>query len=126
MWLINALEGAKSEIIGGIVLLLLPWAYYKFMTLMKEYKRMKQEVGRMRKEITRLGATKEEHEHLTVEIHCKDKTLRQAEAKSQENSRLIEELRSQIEALQQELKQEKAKKKITPMSDNDFLELCKS
>lgn len=78
MWLINALEGAKSEIIGGIVLLLLPWTYHKFMTLMKEYKRMKQEVGRMRKEITRLGATKEEHEHLTAEIHCKDKTLRQA------------------------------------------------
>lgn len=101
----------------------------------------------MREEITRLGATKEEHERLTAELQRKDEALSQAGAKSQEDSQRITELRSQIEALQQELQhkdealsqseakinerqqeleREKAKKKIPPMSDDDFVKLCMS
>ena len=57
----------------------------------------------MKAEMTQLGATKEEHERLTAEIQRKDEALSQSEAKSQEDSRLITELRSQIETLQQEL-----------------------
>ena len=54
-----------------------------------------------------------------TELQRKSETLRQAEAKSQEESR-------RIETLQQELEREKAKNKLPPMSDKDFLKLCDS
>ena len=55
---------------------------------------------------------------LQSELQHKSEALEQAEAKSQEASR-------RIEALQQELEREKAKKRLPPISDSDFLELCK-
>ena len=124
--MIDAIMGAKNEIIGGIVLALLAWAYHKFMVLMKLYKQKKQELERMKEEIKQLEATKENHERLTAELQRRDKALKQAEKKSQEDSQRIEELQSQLEALQQELEREKAKKKLPPMNDDDFLRLCKS
>jgi len=180
--MIDMLYGARNEIIGGIVLMLLAWCWHKFRVMLKKYKTMKHELDRMREEMTQIGATKEEHERLTAELQQKDEALSlsvtkaheysrlieelrsqietlqqeiqrrdealsQSEAKAHEYSRLIEELRSQTEAqqkelqqkdealsqseakineLQQELEREKARKKILPMSDDDFLELCKS
>ena len=145
--MIDAIMGAKNEIIGGIVLALLAWAYHKFRVLMKLYKQKKQELERINDEMLKFGATKEEVKRLQealsqaesqqqelksqleaaqAELQRKDEALRQAEEKSQEDSRRIEELKRQIEALQQELEREKAKKKLPPMNDDDFLRLCKS
>ena len=58
-------------------------------------------------------------EALQSELQRKDEALRQAEAKSHEATR-------QIEATQQELQLEKAKPKLPPISDTEFIELCKS
>lgn len=110
--MIDMLYGARNEIIGGIVLMLLAWCWHKFRVMLKKYKTMKHELDRMREEMTQIGATKEEHERLTRELQQKDEALSQSEAK--------------INELQQELEREKARKKIPPMSDDDFLELCKS
>ena len=120
--MIDMLYGARNEIIGGIVLMLLAWCWHKFRVMLKKYKTMKHEFERMREEMTQIGATKEEHERLTAELQQKDEALSLSVTKAHEDSRLIEELRSQIEALQQE----KAKKKIPPMSDSDFLKLCEA
>ena len=53
------------------------------------------------------------------ELQRRDEALREAEAKSQEASR-------RIEAQQQDAKQEEAKKKNPPMSDWEFIALCRS
>ena len=101
--MIDVIIAAKNEIIGGLIVALLAWCWHKFRVLLKKYKAMKQELDRMKAEMTQIGATKEENERLTAELQHKDEILSQAEAKAQEDSRLITELRSQIEALQQEI-----------------------
>ena len=145
--MIDAVMGAKNEIIGGLVVALVLWCGNKFRVLMKLYKQKKQELERINDEMLKFGATKEEVKRLQealsqaesqqqelksqleaalVELQRKDDTLRQAEKKSQEDSRRIEELRSQIEALRQEQEQRKAKKLNNAESDEEFFELCKS
>lgn len=54
-----------------------------------------------------------------AELQRKSEALSQAEAKSQEASR-------RIEALHQEREREKATKRLSPMSDDDFMKLCES
>lgn len=100
MWLIDALEGAKNEIIGGVVVGLLAWGCNKFRMLLKKYTRMKQELYRIREEMARLGVTQKEHERLRAEIQRKDETLRVLEAR--------------INMLLQELEREKARKNLPP------------
>ena len=134
--MIDILYGARNEIIGGLVVALLAWGWHKFRVLMKTYKQKKQELERMNDEMLKFGATKEEVKRLQealsqaesqqqelksqleaaqAELQRKDEALSQTEAKSQEDSRLITELRSQIETQQQE----KAKEKI-PTSESPF------
>ena len=135
-WLIEA----RGEIIAGLVLALLGWLYSRYRSFMKMYRLKKKELERMENDMFRFGNTKKEIESLQEalkeseaqrqdvknqietlqqELQRKDEALRQAEAKSQDNSR-------RIEAVQQELEREKAKKRIPPMSDEEFIELCKS
>ena len=52
--------------------------------------------------------------------------LSEAEVQRQADAQRIAELQRQFEAQRKELEQKKAKPKLPPMSDNDFIELCKS
>ena len=137
---IEWLKEARGEIIAGLVLTLLGWLYSRYRSFMKMYRLKKKELERMENDMFRFGNTKKEIESLQEalkeseaqrqdvknqietlqqELQRKDEALRQAEAKSQDNSR-------RIEAVQQELEREKAKKRIPPMSDAEFIKLCKS
>lgn len=137
---IEWLREARGEIIAGLVLALLGWLYSRYRSFMKMYRLKKKELEQMKAEISEIGATKQEYERLQEalkeseaqrpdvknqietlqqELQRKNEALRESEAKSQEASR-------RIEAVQQELEREKAKKRIPPMSDAEFIELCKS
>ena len=62
--MIEWLKEARGEIIAGLVLALLGWLYSKHRAFMRNYKRKKQELERMKAEISELGATKQEFERL--------------------------------------------------------------
>ena len=142
--LIDLLESAKGEIIAGIVFALLGWLYSRFRKLTRLYKIQKQELERMKDEMNQRGITKQECERLR-------EALKQAEAQHQEDLQRITKLQNQLEnqqqedeaelqrkeealrqleaqqaELQKELEREKSKKRLPPMSDHDFIELCKS
>ena len=144
---IEWLTEARGEITAGLVLALLGWLYSRYRMLMRNYRRKKQELERIENEMFRLGATKQEIERLQAElkeseaqrqdiqtqleqaraeIQRKDGALREAEAQKTEEARQKAEIQRQLDVLRQELEREKAKKRIPPMSDDDFLVLCKS
>ncbi|MBQ3763698.1 MAG: ankyrin repeat domain-containing protein, partial [Synergistaceae bacterium] len=138
---------ARGEITAGLVLALLGWLYSRYRMLMRNYRRKKQELERIENEMFRLGATKQEIERLQAElkeseaqrqdiqtqleqakaeIQRKDEALRESEAQKAEEARQKAEIQRQLDVLRQELEREKAKKRIPPMSDDDFLVLCES
>ncbi|MBQ9903986.1 MAG: hypothetical protein IJM47_04275 [Synergistaceae bacterium] len=144
---IEWLTEARGEITAGLVLALLGWLYSRYRMLMRNYRRKKQELERIENEMFRLGATKQEIERLQAElkeseaqrqdiqtqleqaraeIQRKDGALRESEAQKAEEARQKAEIQRQLDVLRQELEREKAKKRIPPMSDDDFLVLCES
>ncbi|MBQ4401572.1 MAG: ankyrin repeat domain-containing protein, partial [Synergistaceae bacterium] len=150
MWfefVLEWLREARGEITAGLVLALLGWLYSRYRAFMRMYKLKKQELERIESEMFRLGNTKQEFERLQealreseaqrqelqrqlddamAEHQKKDEALREAEAQKAEGARQIAELQSQLDVLRQELKREKDRNRLPPMSDKDFLELCKS
>lgn len=86
---------------------------------------LSQSEAKAQEDSQRITELRSQIEALQQELQRKDEALRQAESKSQEDLQRIEELQSKVEALQVELALEKPKKKIPPMSDSDFLDLCK-
>lgn len=112
MWYEVLFEGIKNtmgKIIGAVAFAFFSWSYTKYRTFMKMYKRLKQEL-----------------ENVKAELSLKEEALRQVEAQKAEEINRREEIERQFEAQRQELEREKAKRRLPPMSDNDFIELCKS
>ena len=83
------LKEARPEITAGLVLALLGWLYSRYRVFMKMYRLKKKELERMEGEIFKFGNTKKEIERL-------QEALNESEAQRQD-------VRSQLEILQQEL-----------------------
>ena len=86
---IEWLKEARPEITAGLVLALLGWLYSRYRVFMKMYRLKKKELERMEGEMFKFGNTKKEIERL-------QEALKESEAQRQD-------MRSQLEVLQQEL-----------------------
>ena len=128
------------EIIGIILIAVFWWKFPKLKEFVEEHIKLKEDNTAKIQQVIReefqahhdsvkpedTQKAEEKQRQLEEEIRRREEALRQAEAQKAEEARRRAETERQLEAQRQELEREKSRKRLPPMSDDEFLILCES